>query len=196
MPTWKSAAVRDQIKHGADWNASPGEKSRLPCRRGEGQRNAIVAGSDTIEHGFGLDQDQANMMAARGLCYDATVVRYTEPGIDDADERNTGGKFRIIPVFEKAAAVTAPTKGGKVMMGSGVDGSTFAHGTQGLEFEALVKIAGLTPARALQSGTVINAEVLGWSDQPGSIRASTPAWLQYQAILFRTSRNFSESNSY
>ena len=43
------------------------------------------------------------------------------------------------------------------MMGSGVDGSTFPHGTQALEFEALVKRAGLTPARAIQSGTTINA---------------------------------------
>ena len=31
------------------------------------------------------------------------------------------------------------------MMGSGVDGSTFPHGTQALEFEWLVKRVGLTP---------------------------------------------------
>jgi imidazolonepropionase-like amidohydrolase len=54
-------------------------------------------------------------------------------------------------------------------MGSGVDGSTFPHGAQGLEFEALVKRAGLTPARAIQSGTTINARVLGWQEQIGSI---------------------------
>ena len=65
--------------------------------------------------------------------------------------------------------MAAATKGIKVMMGSGVDGSTFAHGTQALEFEWLVKRAGLTPARAIQAGTTINAEVLGWQDQIGSI---------------------------
>jgi len=54
-------------------------------------------------------------------------------------------------------------------MGSGADGSTYAHGTQALDFEALVKRGGLTPARAIQAGTVINAEVLGWQDQIGSI---------------------------
>ena len=54
-------------------------------------------------------------------------------------------------------------------MGSGVDGSTFPHGTQALEFEALVKRAGLTAAKAIQSGTTINAKVLGWQDQLGSI---------------------------
>jgi imidazolonepropionase-like amidohydrolase len=65
--------------------------------------------------------------------------------------------------------MAAATKGIKVMMGSGVDGATFAHGTQALEFEALVKLAGLTPAQAIQSGTIINAEVLGWKDQLGAI---------------------------
>ena len=65
--------------------------------------------------------------------------------------------------------MAAATKGIKVMMGSGVDGSTFAHGTQALEFEWLVKRAGLTPARAIQAGTTVNAEVLGWQDQIGSI---------------------------
>jgi imidazolonepropionase-like amidohydrolase len=56
-----------------------------------------------------------------------------------------------------------------VMVGSGVDGATFAHGTQALEFEALVKHAGLTPVRVLQSGTMINAKALGWQDQIGSV---------------------------
>jgi len=146
-----------------------GKKAGCHVYGGEGQRNAIVAGCDTIEHGFGLDQEQANIMAERGLYYDPTIVRYTEPNMDDTDAKNTGGKFRIIPIFERAAAMTAATKGIKVMMGSGVDGSTFAHGMQGLEFEALVKIAGLTPVRAIQAATTVNAEALGWSERVGSI---------------------------
>ena len=48
-------------------------------------------------------------------------------------------------------------------------GSTYAHGTQALDFEVLVKRAGLSPARAIIGGTRINAEVLGWKDQIGSI---------------------------
>ena len=55
------------------------------------------------------------------------------------------------------------------MVGSGADGSTYAHGTQALDFEALVKRAGMSPARAIQSGTIINAEALGWTDRIGSI---------------------------
>jgi len=146
-----------------------GKKAGCHVYGGEGQRNAIVAGCDTIEHGFGLNQEQVNTMAAKGLYYDPTGIRYTEPYIDDNDAKSTGGKYRIIPIFEKAASMAAATKGIKVMMGSGVDGSTFAHGTQALEFEWLVKRAGLTPARAIQAGTTINAEVLGWQDQIGSI---------------------------
>ena len=75
----------------------------------------------------------------------------------------------MIPIFEKAVAMAAATKGLKIMVGSGADGSTYAHGTQALDFEMLVKRAGLTPARALQGGTIINAEALGWQDQIGSI---------------------------
>jgi imidazolonepropionase-like amidohydrolase len=146
-----------------------GKKAGCHVYGGEGQKNAIIAGCDTIEHGFGLDQEQVNMMAAKGLYYDPTGIRYTEPYMDDNDAKSTGGKYRIIPIFEKAASMAAATKGIKMMMGSGVDGSTFAHGTQALEFGWLVKHVGLTPARAIQAGTTINAEVLGWQDQIGSI---------------------------
>jgi imidazolonepropionase-like amidohydrolase len=136
---------------------------------GEGQRNAIVAGCDTIEHGFGLDQSQVNMMVEKKLYYDPTLVRYTEPYMDDTDNKNTGGRYRMIPIFESAARMAAATPGIKVMMGSGADGSTYVHGTQALDFDRLVKAAGLSPARAIQAGTSINAEALGWQDQVGSI---------------------------
>jgi imidazolonepropionase-like amidohydrolase len=146
-----------------------GHKTACHVYGGEGQKNAIVSGCDTIEHGFGLNQEQVNMMVAKGLYYDPTLVRYTEPYIDDTDRKNTGGKYRIIPVFEKAASMAAATKGIKVMMGSGVDGSTYPHGAQALDFEWLVKRAGLSPVRAIQAATTINAEVLGWQEQIGSI---------------------------
>ena len=146
-----------------------GKKTACHVFGGEGQQNAIVAGCDTIEHGFGLNQEQLNMMATKGLYYDPTLVRYIEPYMDDNDARNTGGKYRMIPIFEKAVSMAATTKGIKIMVGSGADGSTYPHGTQALDFEALVKRAGLTPARAIQGGTLINAEVLAWQDQIGSI---------------------------
>jgi imidazolonepropionase-like amidohydrolase len=146
-----------------------GKKAACHVLGGEGQKNAIVAGCDTIEHAFGLDQEQANMIVEKGLYYDPTFVRYLEPYMDDNDNKSTGGKYRMVPIFERAVTMAGKTKGMKIMMGSGADGSTYVHGTQALDFEALVKRAGLSPARAIQAGTSINAEVLGWSDRAGSI---------------------------
>jgi imidazolonepropionase-like amidohydrolase len=136
---------------------------------GDGLQFAIAAGCDTIEHGYGLTQAQLNTMAQKRLYFSPTFVRYLEPYMDDNDAKNTGGKYRIIPIFEKAVAMAVATPGIKVMVGSGADGSTYVHGTQALDFEALVKRAGMTPARAVQSGTIINAEAMGWQEQIGSI---------------------------
>jgi imidazolonepropionase-like amidohydrolase len=146
-----------------------GKKNACHAYGGEGQRNSILAGCDTIEHGFGLDQEQLNMMVAKGLFYDPTLVRYIEPYMDDNDAKSTGGKFRMIPIFEKATAMAAATKGLRIMMGTGADGATYAHGTQALDLEALVKHADMSPARVIQSATVVNAEALGWLDRIGSV---------------------------
>jgi imidazolonepropionase-like amidohydrolase len=136
---------------------------------GEGQRNAVVAGCDTVEHAFDLDQEQASLMAAKGLAYDPTFVRYTEPYMDDNDTKSTGGKYRMIPIFEKAVAMAAATKGLELMLGSGVDGATFPHGAQALELEWYVKRAGMSPARAIQSATVVNAKAMGWQNETGAL---------------------------
>lgn len=146
-----------------------GKKAACHALGGEGQKNAIIAGCDTVEHAFGLDQEQANMMVAKGLFYDPTLMRYIEPYMDDNDAKNTGGKYRMIPIFEKAVSMAGTTKGLKIMMGSGADGSTYPHGTQALDFEMFVKRTGFTPARAIQTGTTVNAEIMGWKDQVGSI---------------------------
>jgi imidazolonepropionase-like amidohydrolase len=146
-----------------------GHKAGCHVFGGDGQKNAILAGCDTIEHAFGLTQDQADMMVAKKLYYDPTLVRYIEPYMDDNDNKNTGGKYRMIPIFEKAVSMAIATKGLKIMVGSGVDGATYVHGTQGLDLEALVKRTGMSPTRAIQCATMINAEALGWQDQIGSL---------------------------
>jgi imidazolonepropionase-like amidohydrolase len=135
---------------------------------GDGLQFAITAGCDSIEHGYGLTQAQLNEMSKKGLFYDPTLMRYTAPFMDDNDAKNTGGKFRMTPIFENAVSMAAKTPGLKIMVGSGVDGNTFVHGTQALEFAGLVK-RGMTPAAAIQSGTIVNAEAMGWKDQVGSV---------------------------
>jgi imidazolonepropionase-like amidohydrolase len=135
---------------------------------GEGLRNAIVAGVDTIEHGQGLDETMVEMMSQKGIYYDPTGIRYSLPSIDQNDLKNTGGKYSIVPIFEKNARAAIAHKGLKVMFGSGVDGDLYAHGTQGRDFEWLVK-HGMSPAAAIQSATLVNSQVLGWQDRIGSL---------------------------
>jgi len=146
-----------------------GKKAGCHVFGGLGLQNTIDAGCDTVEHAYGLTQAQADQMAAKKLFYDPTLQRYIEPYMDDNDAKNTGGKFRMIPIFENAVRIADKTKGVKIMMGSGADGSTYAHGTQTLDFEVLVKRSGLTTVKAIQAGTIVNAEALGWLDQVGSI---------------------------
>ncbi len=148
-----------------------GHKTACHVLGGEGQRNAIVAGCDTIEHAFGLDQEQAKLMVQKGLYYDPTFQRYLEPYLDDNDDKATGGKYRMSKVFAGAVTLAAKTPGMKIMLGSGVDGATYVHGTQALDFEVLVKRGGLTAVRALQAATVVNAEVMGVLDRVGSLEA-------------------------
>ncbi len=142
---------------------------------GEGLRNSVMAGVDCIEHGQGLDDSEIAMMVQKGIYYDVTGYRYTMPEIADNDRKNTGGKYSIIPIFERNFK-NALSKGVKIVYGSGVDGTAgdprssgpYIHGTQGLDFVWLVN-HGMTPAAAIQSATVVDAEMLGWQDRIGSV---------------------------
>jgi imidazolonepropionase-like amidohydrolase len=146
-----------------------GKKAGCHVFGGLGLQQTIDAGCDTVEHAYGLTKAQAEEIVAKKLFYDPTLQRYIEPYMDDNDAKNTGGKFRMIPIFENAVRTADHTKGVKIMMGSGADGATYAHGTQALDFEMLVTRSGLTTIKALQAGTIVNAEALGWLDQVGSI---------------------------
>lgn len=146
-----------------------GLKAACHAFGGEGLQNAITSGCDTIEHGYGLTQAQLDQMVAKKLDFDPTLARYTAPYMDDNDAKATGGKFRMIPIFEKAVSMAVATRGLRTMVGSGVDGGPFPHGTQALEFELLVTRTKMTPAAAIQAGTIVNARVMGWADQIGSI---------------------------
>ena len=100
---------------------------------------------------------------ARDSCIVPTIMPNTVSAFTRADSGLSGARRAAMP------SMAAATKGINVMMGSGADGSTFAHGTQALEFESLVKVGGMSATRAIQSGTIVNAEALGWKDQMGSI---------------------------
>ena len=142
---------------------------------GEGLRYSVMAGVDSIEHGQGLDDEEIAMMIQKGIYYDVTGFRYTMPEIAEADRKNTGGKYSIIPIFEKNFK-NALAKGVKITWGSGVDGTAndprssgpLLHGTQATEFTWLVN-HGMKPAAAIQAATMVDATMMGWEDKIGSI---------------------------
>jgi imidazolonepropionase-like amidohydrolase len=146
-----------------------GKRAACHVFGGDGLQFSITAGCDTVEHGYALTQAQLDEMVKKKLDFDPTLARYNAPFMDDNDAKNTGGKYRMVPIFERAVTLAVKTKGLRTMVGSGVDGSTFPHGTQANEFEQLVKKTGMTTTQALQAGTIVNARVLGWDGQIGSI---------------------------
>ena len=146
-----------------------GKRAACHVFGGDGLQFSITAGCDTVEHGYALTQAQLDEMVKKKLDFDPTLARYNAPFMDDNDAKNTGGKYRMVPIFERAVSLAVKTKGLRTMVGSGADGSTFPHGTQANEFEQLVKKTGMTTTQALQAGTIVNARVLGWDGQIGSI---------------------------
>ena len=158
----------DELKAIVDEAHRHNRKLAAHAYGGEGLRNAIIAGVDTIEHGQGLDDTMIEMMVQKGLYYDPTGIRYSLDSIDANDRKNTGGKYSIIPIFDKNARAAIAHKGLKIMFGSGVDGDLYPHGTQGRDFEWLVK-HGMTPTAALQAATVVDSEMMGWQDRIGSL---------------------------
>ena len=146
-----------------------GRKAGCHVYGGEGIQNAITAGCDTIEHGYGLRQPQLDEMARKGIAYDVTFARYSSPYMDDNDAKNTGGKYRIVPIYERAMQMAIKTPKLAVLFGTGVDGTFFVHGANAVEFEKLVKVGGMAPVRAIQAGTIANAVMMGWQNEVGSV---------------------------
>jgi imidazolonepropionase-like amidohydrolase len=165
VATYRSEVLKAMI----DEAHRHGKRTGCHSFGGEGLKDSVLHGCDSIEHGYNLTQELCNIMAQKGLYYDPTLVRYTEPYMDDNDAKNTGGKFRMIPIFEKNARMCIATKGITTVLGTGAEAVTYAHGTQGLEFVALVKQGGMTPIGALQAGTINAADLLQWKDYVGSI---------------------------
>ena len=148
-----------------------GKKTGCHVFGGEGLQNSITAHCDTIEHGYGLRQAQLDQMAATGIAYDVTFARYSSGYMDDNDARSTGGKYRIVPYFERAMRMAIATPKLAVLFGTGVDGTFFVHGANAVEFEKLVKVGGMTTTRAIQAGTIANAVMMGWQKDVGSVAA-------------------------
>jgi imidazolonepropionase-like amidohydrolase len=190
--------VRDQVAHGADWvklyadyHVGPktgtvptftldelkaavalahslGRPVAAHATTAEGMRRAVLAGVDTIEHGYGGTPEIFALMARHGVAYLPTLTAV------EAYEEYFGGYKRGAqpwprPLVQARQAFQAAMKAG-VTIGCGSDVGVYPHGDNARELEWMVK-DGLSPARALLAATAVDAKILRQGDHLGHIRA-------------------------
>jgi imidazolonepropionase-like amidohydrolase len=182
------AAGADVIKMYADYHYRPGEPSRptlteaemaagvavahdagrlaaAHATTAEGMRRAIVAGVDTVEHGYGGTPEVFKMMAERGIALCPTIAaseayaRYFQhwDGQEPAPESVQQNRRS----FQMAMKAGVP-----ICMGGDV--GVFSHGKNWLEMEAMQR-AGMSPAEVLISATSRNAKIFHLADR-GSVK--------------------------
>jgi imidazolonepropionase-like amidohydrolase len=200
-------AVREQVMYGADWikyysdrryhfeadgvlhsmvnftdeeaKAIVDETHRLGKRAAahaigsDGIAAALRAGVDTVEHGDGLTDALIDEVVKKGVYWVPTIAvgAYVAPG--------RGGNWTKMVDVEKAAFQKALKKGVKIALGTDAGGFDWKELNQAKEFEYYVNY-GMTPMQAIRSGTVVPAELLGWSDKIGTIEAGK--WADIVAV--------------
>ena len=142
-------------------------KKKAACHAfgGEGLRNCIDAGVDTIEHAIELDDAEVDQIKKKGIYLELTAYHYSLSDYAIRDAKATGGKNSLAALREKSGRL-AVSRGVKISFGSGA--GPFPHGVQAREFAYLVKY-GMSPAQAIQTATTVAAEMMGWQDRIGSI---------------------------
>jgi imidazolonepropionase-like amidohydrolase len=136
----------------------------------EGIKNAVRAGVASIEHGTFLDAEGIVLMKQHGT--------YLVADIYNGDYIASEGKRLGMPeeFLKKNAETTeiqrqnfrkAVEAGVKIAFGT--DAAVCPHGWNARQFPYLVKY-GLTPMQAIQSATACAADLLGHSDEIGSIK--------------------------
>ncbi len=136
-----------------------------------GIKQAVLAGARSIEHGTFLDDEVIDLMAEHGTWLIPTIYigdYYYEKGTLREDERNDYYFEVERPVWIEWLK-KARKKGVKIGVGldfgQGVEPEAYVG-----EFRTFLEI-GMTPMEAIQAGTRVNAELLGWQDRTGTLEA-------------------------
>lgn len=158
------AFTAEEISALVDEAHAEGRKVSCHAFGGQGLKNCLHAGVDSLEHGVDLDDSDIKMMVQKGIYLVPTLYHYQDDR--EKDMKKYGG-HSVAEVSERSFP-RAVSQGVKIAFGSGV--GPFPHGTQNKEFEYMVKF-GMTPVQAIRAATIGAAELMGWQDRIGSIEA-------------------------
>ena len=124
---------------------------------------------DTIEHGYGLDDETIDLMVRRGVFWCPTIY----VGVYVAQGRAAAGAPIWITMVdvEKQAFAKALRKGVKIAYGTDAGGYAWTE-PQARELTYMVRY-GMTPLQAIESATRVGAELL--AARPTSARWSRAA---------------------
>jgi len=142
----------------------------------EGMRRAIIAGIKTIEHGTLMEPSTMDLMVK----HDAYLVPTISAGKAAAANATIPGYFPEV-IAKKALEIgprsqsnfaMAYKKGVKIAFGT--DAGVSPHGDNAKEFGFMVA-AGMPVMEAIAAATVTNANLLGYADSLGQLKAGYTA---------------------
>lgn len=134
-----------------------------------GIKDAIRAGTDTIEHASLADAEAFALAKSHGTYFSMDI--YNDDYILSEGERNgvfkeSLEKERAIGRLQRESFKAAFKAGVKMIYGT--DAGVYPHGDNAKQFAKMVEW-GMTPMQAIQSATVTAAEALGRTNDVGAI---------------------------
>ncbi len=146
-----------------------GRKVAAHAHGAQGVIWASEAGVDSVEHGH-LMNDEAIATLKKNGTYLVPTLYLIDWNREHAMQANlpefAKRKMELVSQTAKTAARKAFAAGVKI--GLGTDAAVYPHGLNAHELEAYVQL-GMTPLQAIQSGTINDADLLGWSDKVGTL---------------------------